>query len=126
MKLVLALFGLMLAIAAVAGLVFLRGDAGACEDRALDEARSPDGRVGAQAYERRCGDERTLRVKLWLVGNPRTPSDVWAAVGVAAPRVRFTDARSVVVEEPAGTRRLLLESAWRDVNVSARAAGSPP
>ncbi len=120
MKLVAALFGLMLAIAAVAGFVFFRSAPGDCDDRAIEEARSPDGRVGAMVYQRRCGDERTTRVKLWLVGDPRTPSDVWVIGGAAAPHVRFSDARLLVVEEPSGLRPLLLESAWRDVTVSTR------
>ncbi len=118
MKLVAALFGLMLAIAAVAGFVFLRGEPSDCDDRALEETRSPDGRIGAMVYERRCGDERTTRVKLWLVGNPRTPSDVWVAAGAAAPHVRFSGARAVAVEEPAGPRPLLVEGAWRDVTIT--------
>ena len=117
MKLVVALFGLMLAIAAVTGFVFLREKPSDCDDLPLEETRSPDGRVGARVYERRCGGERTTRVKLWLVGNPRTPSDIWVVAGAAAPHVHFSDARSLVVEEPAGLRPLLREGAWREVTI---------
>ena len=120
MKLVAALFGLMLAIAAVAGFVFLRSAPDDCDDRALEQALSPDGRVGAMVYQRRCGGERTTRVKLWLVGDPRTPSDVWAVAGAATPQVHFSGARAVTVEAPAGTRPLLQEASWRDVTITAR------
>ncbi len=126
MKLVAGLFGLMLAIAAVTGFVFLREAPSDCDDRTLEETRSPDGRVGALVYERRCGEERTTRVKLWLVGNPRTPSDVWVTSGAAAPHVRFSDARSLVVEEPSGLRPLLRESAWREVTIQTRQAAGHP
>jgi hypothetical protein len=119
-KLLAALFGLMLAIAGVAGFVFLRSAPSDCDDRALEETRSPDGRVGAMVYQRRCGDERTTRVKLWVIGNERTSGDVWAVAGGAAPHARFSGARALLIEAPPGARPLLREESFRGVEISIR------
>lgn len=123
MKLVGALFLLMLAIAFASYLVLRAAPGGGCRDRLIEEVPSPNGRNVAALFAHRCGSApEAVQVSLRQAGNPFAPderSTVFAARSADPVKVEWRDGQTLVVES---TARSLLEprTEWRNVAVVLR------
>lgn len=121
MKLVVGLFALMLAVGAASFWTWRTAPLlPSCTDAALAFARSVDGRVEADLFEKRCGDSVTTHVALRPASaRPQSHADVFVAAGSVRVRLSWNDAGELVIESPA--RRVLLEeSSWRKVGIRLR------
>jgi hypothetical protein len=118
-KLVLGLFAGMLAIGAVSFWFWRAAPPEvSCADRVVEVSASPDGRVVAAAYERRCLQSLTTHVSLRRAGAP-AQSDVFVAAGSTPVRLSWRAEREMVIESPAA-RVLVAETSWRNVGVRVR------
>ena len=95
MKLFGALLALMLAVGAVCFWAWRSAPAvSPCQNVEVAQSRSPDGRVSADVYEKRCGDSVTTHVGLRREGSPvPSRSDVFIAVGRVPARVCWNSER---------------------------------
>jgi hypothetical protein len=117
-KLFLLLLGTMLAIGGVSFWFWRAAPPVApCDNRLLSEARSPDARFVAAAYERRCAQSVTTHVSLRRSAAAFRPQgDVFVAAGQAKVALRWPEERQLVVESPA-QKVLVEETSWRSVAV---------
>jgi hypothetical protein len=117
-KLLLALFGAMAAVGAVSFWLWRAAPPVApCDTRVVSEARSPDARFVAAAYESRCGESVTTHVALRPAAAAFKPrGDVFVVPGQPRVALRWPQEREVVIESPA-QRVLVEESSWRGVTV---------
>lgn len=118
MKLVLALFALMLAIGFATLWIWRLSPAQApCAAREIAQERAPGGRTQADVFEVSCGASVSTHVALRPAGAAEEArSDVFIAAGSVPVRVRWISAREVAVDSPAA-RVLAAEARWRDVVV---------
>ena len=123
MKLVLALFLIMLAVAGASFLVFRAAPGGGCSDRVLEEVVSPDGRSVAARFAHRCGSARAaIQVALRPAGSPFAPDEratVFATRGAAPVRLAWRDAGTLVVES-ASASLIDPRPEWRRVRIIVR------
>ena len=121
MKLLLALFALMLAVGAASFWAWRAAPvASPCAERDLAQARSPDGRTLAEVFEKSCGQSVSTHVSLRpAAAPPLARSDVFVAAGTPRVTLLWNDDRKLVVETPAD-RVLVEESSWRNVGVRLR------
>lgn len=123
MKLVAALFALMLAIGLASWLVLRAAPDGGCHDRLLEDVRSPNGRNVAALFAHRCGSApEAVQVALRQAGSPFAPderSTVFATRSKDPVQVRWRDGQTLVVES---TSESLIEprTEWRNVAVVLR------
>jgi hypothetical protein len=120
-KLFLGLLATMLAVGAASFWVWRAApETAPCEDHAVDQARSPDGRTQAEVFEKRCGESVSTHVALRLASAPvQARTDVFIAAGSAPVRLSWTSGRELVLESPA-QRVLVEEASWRNVLVRVR------
>ncbi len=119
MKLVLGLFAGMLAIGAASFWLWRTAPpVVSCVDRVVSVSASPDRRVVAAAYERRCSQSLTTHVSLRRAG-ASAQSDVFVAAGSTPVRLSWSEEREMVIESPA-PRVLVAETSWRNVGVRLR------
>ena len=121
MKLFAGLFALMLAVGAVSFWAWRSAPAPSpCTDVDLSASPSPDGRVRADAYEKRCGDSLSTHVALRPAGSPvPARADVFIAAGRERVLLSWNERGELVIESPA--RRVLVEeTSWRNVGVRLR------
>jgi hypothetical protein len=121
LRLLIALFALMLAIA-LATLWFWRRSTGPspCESREVAHSSSPDGRARVDVFEVRCPGAISTHVALRSQSEPaQARGDVFVALGKAPVQVLWNGDSELVIESPAG-RVLLEETRWRDVSVRVR------
>ena len=123
MKLLAALFVLMLAIALASFWVWRRSpEAAPCSSHEIEGSLSPDGRAQADLFEVRCADTLTTHVALRSKDAPQAArSDVFIARGSVPVRLRWTGARELTVQS--GAEQIFVqEGRWRDVAVIQRRA----
>jgi hypothetical protein len=113
------LFGLAALMLAIGGLGFwvwhASPEPSACTLRLLREARSPDGRTLAEAFEQRCGTSLTTHVTLRAATAPEPArTDVFVAEG-AAPVAISWESGALRISSPAPA--LMQETSWRGVVV---------
>jgi len=120
-KLFGGLLALMLAVGAVSFWAWRASPAvDPCQDVEVSQSRSPDGRVSADVYEKRCGESVTTHVGLRRSDRPLPArGDIFIAAGRVPAQVRWDSDREAVVESPA-TRVLVQESSWKNVGVRVR------
>ena len=121
MKLFGGLLALMLAVGAVSFWAWRAAPVpNPCQDVEVAQSRSPDGRVTADVYEKRCGDSVTTHVGLRRSDAALlSHSDVFIAAGRVPARVLWNSDREALVESPA-KRVLVEESSWKNVGVRVR------
>ena len=121
MRLLVALFALMLAIGFATLWLWRRSTAPSpCESREVAHSSSPDGRARADVFEVRCPGAVSTHVALRAEGAPaQARGDVFIALGNAPVRVLWSGDRELVIESPAG-RVLVEETRWRNVSVRVR------
>jgi hypothetical protein len=121
-KLVVALFGIMLAIGA-ASFVVLRTAPGGCEDLVTQEVPSPNGRNVAARISHRCGRAPTAtQVALRPAGTPFSPderSTVFATRDPTPVEFRWQDGETLVVES-ASESLIAPRTEWRNVAIVLR------
>jgi hypothetical protein len=120
LKLAVALFAAMVAIAALSFLVGRSGRLAQCTDVAMREARSPDGSLVATQFEHNCGGgaRTTTQVALRTAADPFAPTErdvVLIAEGRAPVELRWRDDRTLL----ASTAAPILDgrTAWRSISV---------
>ena len=121
MKLLVALFGSMLAIGAVSFWAWRTAPATSpCVTLERAAVTSPDGRTRADVFEQRCGDSVATHVALRPSGSPvQARGDVFIAAGSVRASAIWRDNRDLVVESPA--RHVLVEeTSWRNVGIRVR------
>jgi len=118
-KLLVSLFAAMLAIGAASFWLWRAApEVAPCQDRLVSEALSPDRRVVAAAYERRCARSLSTHVALRPAAAPaQAQGDVFVAAGSAPVRLSWEG--GLVIESPA-QRVLVSETSWRNVGVRVR------
>jgi len=118
LKLLVALFALMLAIGLASLWLWRRSPADApCASRDLAQARSPDGRTQADVFEVRCGNSLATHVALRPAGAPEAArGDVFIAAGTAPVRLTWNGPGELVLESPA-KRVLVEETRWRTTSI---------
>jgi hypothetical protein len=123
LKLLLALFALMLAIG-FATLWFWRQapEPAPCDSRDVAQIPSPQGRVQADVFVVDCGGILATHVALRPAGAAiGARGDIFIARGSVSVRPIWNGERELVVESPA-ERRLVEETRWRNVAVRIRRA----
>jgi len=122
-KLVAALFGIMLAIAAASFLVFRTASGSGCEDLVVEEVTSPNGRNVAARVSHRCGRAPTaIQVALRPTGTTFAPderSTVFAARDPAPVQLRWQDGQTLVVESTSESL-IAPRTEWRNVAIVLR------
>ena len=121
MKLFAGLLALMLAIGAVSFWAWRASPVvSPCLDVEISQSRSPDGRVSADVYEKRCGDSVSTHVGLRNSAAPLPArGDVFIAAGRVPAHVTWNSDREAVVESPA-KRVLVEESSWKNIGIRVR------
>jgi hypothetical protein len=120
-RLFLGLLATMLAVGAISFWAWRAApEAQPCQDRAVEQSRSPDGRTLADVFEKRCGDSVSTHVALRPSAAPREARvDVFIAAGGVPVHPSWNGGRELVLESPA--RRVLVEEpSWRGVLVRVR------
>jgi hypothetical protein len=121
LKLLAALFALMLSVGAVTLWLWRRSpEPEPCHSRTVAQSRSPDDRSDAEIYELTCGASRTTHVALRpAMSPPKTRADVLVVEGTAPVRVTWTAPREISIDAM-DARILVTETRWRDVSVKLR------
>jgi hypothetical protein len=116
LKLVLALSALMLAIGGVGFYIWRSApEPMPCEVKLLQASFSQDGKVLAEAFERRCESSLTTHVTLRGASAPEPArTDVFVANGAVAVALSW-DSSALQIETAA--HALAQESSWRGVKV---------
>lgn len=121
MKLVLALFALMLAIGFATLWVWRHAEpTEPCASRDVAQSRSPDQRTQADVFEVRCGSTVATHVALRPAGaSDAARGDVFIAPGTVAVRLVWNGPGELSVESPA-PRVFVEETRWRDISIRVR------
>ena len=121
MKLLAALFALMLAVGLVTLWLWRRSpEPEPCQSRTVAQSRSPDDRSDAEIYELKCGASLTTHIALRsAMASPKARADILVVEGTAPLRMTWTSAREISIDAPE-TRILVTETRWRDVSVKVR------
>jgi hypothetical protein len=122
-KLVAALFLIMLAIGGATFLVFRAAPGGGCQDLLIEEVTSPNGRNVAARFAHRCGRAPTAtQVALRPAGTPFAPderSTVFATRDPAPVQLRWRDGQTLVVESSSDSL-IAPRTEWRNVAIVLR------
>ncbi len=120
MRLLVALFALMLAVGVCTILLWRWNrtrELSPCEAREVAEAASPSGRARAEVFEVHCPGAVTTHVALRQAGQPaEARADVFVGMGAVRVRVVWNGDREIRIESPAA-RFLVEETRWREVSV---------
>jgi hypothetical protein len=121
LKLVLALFALMLAIGFTTLWVWRRAPVSEpCASRDIAQSRSPDQRTQADVFEVRCGQTAATHVALRPAGAPEhARGDIFVAPGTVPVRLIWNGSSELAVESPAD-RVFVEETRWRGIAVRVR------
>lgn len=121
MKLLVALFALMLAIGLATLWVWRRSPPSEpCARRGIAQARSPDDRALAEVLEVRCRDSVATHVALRRAGAPeQARGDVFIAEGAVPVELVWNGSAELAVKSPAA-RVFVSETRWRDVAIRIR------
>ncbi|HUJ25898.1 MAG TPA: hypothetical protein VLW85_07770 [Myxococcales bacterium] len=121
MKLALALFALMLAIAGVSFFAWRAAPVPApCVNRDVSSSTAPDGKSLAEVFTQQCGEHVATHVSLRPAGSAvPMRSDVIIFADTPPVALLWNDEHELVVQSPA-ERVLVEESGWRNVRVQLR------
>ncbi|MGZ6123338.1 MAG: hypothetical protein ACXWLR_00155 [Myxococcales bacterium] len=121
MKLLLALFALMLGIGLASLWLWRRAPVPVpCASREIAHSRSPDDRAQADVFEMRCGESTATHVALRLAGAPeQSRGDVFIAKGTVPVHLVWNGSAELAVDSPA-TRVFVVETRWRNVTIRIR------
>jgi hypothetical protein len=120
LKLLVALFVLMIAIAAAGFFVWRSSpEAKPCSARVVQQQLSPDGATLAESLEVQCEKSLTTHVTLRAAKAPDAArSDVWVAAGAQPVELKWAGQRELQIA--AKVRALVSETSWRNVSVVQR------